>query len=155
MKTYMPDLLVEILPDGNIRLEQSAGCGETCLVDLHPDQLRFLCERAGLLKPQPIDLAEHLTAGHIRRLRKLNERIGELLDTKDFFDEVFDRCPNAGEWWMHLRAIEEQAEELVADIDHSDNGGDDHNQVAGESTAPNLGAKAPESLPLNLEATAK
>lgn len=147
MKEYMPDLSVEIQPDGTICLEQSSGVGETVRVDLHPVQLRFLCERAGLLKPQPIDLAECLTAGHVRRLRKLSERINELLDTKDFFDEVFDRCPNAGEWWMHLRAIEEQAEELVADIDHSDSGGGDNDNWPVGEVAPTARANSPKPSP--------
>lgn len=115
----MPDLVFEFLEDGTLRLEQDSGCGETVLVDLHPAQLRVLCERAGLVKPIPVDLADRLTEAHLRRLRGLVGRIEELHNAEAFFNDLFDRCANAVEWWSHIRAIFEMSQDLVADLgDH-------------------------------------
>lgn len=112
----MLDLEWEFLDGGMLRLEQSVGCGETVLVDLHQAQLRLLCERAGLLKPAPIDLAEHLTAAHIRRLRGLADRIYELYDNEEFFNDIFDECSEGPEWWQYIRTIFEMSQDLLADL---------------------------------------
>jgi hypothetical protein len=51
----IPDLSFEFIEhEGTtvIRLEQSAGCGETVFIDMHSSQLRFIAERAGLLNSE-------------------------------------------------------------------------------------------------------
>ncbi|MBI4999072.1 MAG: hypothetical protein HZC22_19655, partial [Rhodocyclales bacterium] len=93
----MYDLSFEFLDDGTLRLEQSSGCGETVLVDLHPAQLRLLCERANLTKPTAL-LLDRLEAGHVRRLRTHLERIQRLVDDDTFFNDLFDRMPDGVEW---------------------------------------------------------
>lgn len=138
MSERMFNLQFEFLDDGSVDLEQ--GHLEPAVINLHPAQLRLLCERAGLLKPQPVNLAEHLTAGHIRRLRALHQRIQELFDNEAFFNELFDRCSNAAEYWQHIRAIYEQAEELIADV-----GGDIDQVAASEAAHPGQA-----SLPLEV-----
>ena len=66
-KESMPALEIEILDDGTIRLEQSEGYGETDPIHLHPIQLRFVAEKAGLLDPQQ----PKMPPGLEKRLRRI------------------------------------------------------------------------------------
>ena len=53
--------------DGMLRLEQPCGCDEPAVIDLHPAQLRVLCELAGLLPP-PRLVDATLIAGQLARV---------------------------------------------------------------------------------------
>lgn len=77
----MLDLGIEFLEVGIIRLEQSSGCGETVLIDLHPCQLRLLAERAGLLEPVPAATWPRGFQRRIERLRNHAENLWQLLDS--------------------------------------------------------------------------
>lgn len=61
--------------DGMLRLEQPCGCDEPSVIDLHPAQLRLLCESAGLLRP-----ARLVDTGLI---------VGQLARILDDADELF------------------------------------------------------------------
>lgn len=112
----MPGLDFEFADNGVLTLEQESDGGPANVVTVHPVQLRFLCERAGLLKPQPINLAEQLTAGHVRRLLALRERTWALHGDERLFDQLFDLCPDGVEFWHDIVVIVEQVEELAAEF---------------------------------------
>lgn len=117
--------MIELYEQHHLRIERDGDdfilrqidhSGNDDAVALHLSQIRTLAEQAGVLKPQPLDLAEHLTAGHTRRLCALCARIAELYESEAFFNAFWDRCGDAAEWWLHIRSIAEQAEELRADL---------------------------------------
>lgn len=73
----MYDLGIEFLDDGQINLEQDAGCGEVHRVTLHQVQLRLLAERAGLLEPAT------LPRGFQRRIERLRDQMHDLWQLLD------------------------------------------------------------------------
>ncbi len=113
----MYDLGIELRDDGSIDLEQDAGCGEVSRVDLHPCQIRLLAELAGLLTPDP---TARLSARHVGRLRALYERLEEI--RRFYLDEIIDHCGSGIEFSLHLRAIEDLTEEMLADVEAVDGG---------------------------------
>lgn len=115
---YMQDLSIG-MNDGLWRLQQSDGAGENSVVDLHPIQIRLLAEHAGLLAA-PSKPLNSLSASHVRRISTLLERIEELYFNDSLTSEIMKRCGNGFEVMNHLRAIHEQAEELVDDIEDSE-----------------------------------
>lgn len=114
MNERMHDLAFQI-DDGTIRLEQRDYGGESCVIDLHPCQLRYIAERAGLLEPalEAAAMPTHLQ----RRVRALHSRIAEFYDCEFFFNEIYDQCSSGPEMWLHIRAIFEMAEDLVTEQD--------------------------------------
>lgn len=48
MKTTIPDLEIEFISPDLVRLEQSLGCGEMAVIDLHRIHLRLLAESMGM-----------------------------------------------------------------------------------------------------------
>lgn len=56
MSERMYDLEFEQLDDGTIRLEQKDYSGDSCIVDLHPCQLRYIAESAGLLPARAVQV---------------------------------------------------------------------------------------------------
>lgn len=71
------DLSFEQLDDGTIRLEQKDYCGESCVIDLHPCQLRHIAEQAGLLSPAPVVAWPR---GFLRRVERFHIHLAELAD---------------------------------------------------------------------------
>lgn len=72
VNTEIPQLKIEVLANGCIRLENT-DCGESYAVDVHPTQLRYLAEKMGLTVPAA-------DAGQARRVDKLNRRLKLLHD---------------------------------------------------------------------------
>lgn len=70
----MYDLGIEFSANGDVMLEQDAGCGERAYVQLHPCQLRLIAERAGLIDPD----AQALPRGLLRRLERLRAMADDL-----------------------------------------------------------------------------
>lgn len=88
MNNRIPDLTIEHGDDGSFLLEQDGGSGNVDRIELHPTQVRYLAELAGLLpKSGNRCHPERLESGNgyhppaptlARRLRVLLERIREL-----------------------------------------------------------------------------
>lgn len=117
MTEHMYDVGFEFLENGTARLEQTAGSLEgATYIDLHPVQVRLLAERMGLLEPS-LQVPEPLvTEAHKRRLTALCDRIAEFYHCEHYFNEIFERCASSAEMWLHIRAIYEMADDLIADI---------------------------------------
>jgi hypothetical protein len=71
------DLNFKQLCDGTIRLEQKDYCGEPCIIDLHPCQLRHIAERTGLLSPAPVVAWPR---EFLRRVERFHIDLAELVD---------------------------------------------------------------------------
>lgn len=115
---HMHDLSIE-MNDGLWRLQQSNSLDNPVVIDLHPVQIRLLAEHAGLLAALPKPL-NNLSASHERRLNALHERIEELYFDDGLNSEIIKYCGSGLEIVNHLRAIHEQAEELVTDTEDSE-----------------------------------
>ncbi len=112
----IPDLEFAILGDGIFRLEQSAGAGETAIVDLHPAQMRLLAERAGLLPPAP---RPTWPRGFTRRLYRLERRFCDLAN------EVLDDKHVDNDTALRISGIHDELEDLMVDFEFLV---DDHDQ---------------------------
>ena len=110
----MYDLAIKPLQNGGFELEQGIGSGETVLIDLHLLQIRWLAERAGLLPQPDPTLLDRLSARHVGRLRALCERLDEIRHF--YLDKIIDRCGSGIEFLLHLRALEDLADEMIADV---------------------------------------
>ncbi|RZL45916.1 MAG: hypothetical protein EOP74_00165 [Variovorax sp.] len=79
MNTEVPQLKIEVLANGCIRLENT-DCGESYAVDIHPMHLRYMAEQAGLVRQMSAPEADSLrTAAKCkRRLLVLQKRIDHL-----------------------------------------------------------------------------
>jgi hypothetical protein len=135
---HMADLTIKPLVDGGFELWQQSGIDEAGVIQLHPAQIRLLAERAGLLPAPDPKLLDRMSAAHIRRLRVLKDRIDELDDS--YRDEILDRCAYGLEICLHLRAISDLADELVAGLGIADSA-----QSEGEKKGNDAGV--PETLP--------
>ena len=108
--TKMYDLEIEIKTADDIWLTQSADCGETATVSLHPLQIRHLAELAGLLEPSKL-------SNHPSALKKRLERIhGRLIDIHDDLAAVPVFPPGSGSsaddpgvnaLWASITALED------------------------------------------------
>lgn len=112
---HMHDLHIRALPGGAFELEQQAGSlEEPAAIHLHPAQVRLLAERAGLLpRPDP-KLIDRLSSRHVWCLRALVDRLDEI--RRFYLDEIFDHCASSVEISLHLRALEDLADELLLDV---------------------------------------
>lgn len=115
MTPDMYDLSIKPLADGAFELSQLAGSlDEPSMIHLHPLQVRFIAERAGVLSPPDPKLIDRLSANHIRRVRILRERVDEL--GRGYYSEIMDRCGSGFEIVLHLRALDELTEEMFIDL---------------------------------------
>lgn len=112
---HMIDLTILSLENGGLELWQQDGQDEPDVIDLHPAQIRLLAERAGLLAAPDPKLLDRLSAAHIGRLHALRDRIEEVY-TVGYRDEILERCSHGAEISVHLRAISDLADELIADL---------------------------------------
>lgn len=69
VNTDIPQLKIELLASGCIRLENN-DCGVSYAVDIHPTQLRYLAEKAGLIR----DMCA-IDADLMRRIATLKRRM--------------------------------------------------------------------------------
>ncbi len=108
----MLDLNITPLQNGGFELSQLAGgLEEPDLILLHPCQIRYLCEQAGLLTPDP---TPRLSARHVGRLHALRDRLHDLHDL--YYNEIVDRCGSGIEISLHLEAIADLVYEMIEDI---------------------------------------
>jgi len=115
MKTQFYDLSIDTLDDGTIRLEQRDYCGESVIVDLHPQQILHIAN--GL----SVDTHQAQPNGSAERIATLERR---LLWMRDRFDEchaalpsdMFERCAEAPEFYAWLQASLDVSAEFCADI---------------------------------------
>jgi hypothetical protein len=80
MMTQIYDLAYEVDEQGDVQLEQDAGCGEVSRVTLHPIHVRLLAEEAGLMAPSSSVEADRTIARLCRQMRVLHGRISQLDD---------------------------------------------------------------------------
>jgi len=111
---HMFDLTIHPLVDGGFQLEQGGWPNEPDLINLHPVQVRLLAERAGLLAAPDPKLVIRLSARHVGRLRALVERLDDL--RRLYVDEIIDHCGSGIEIALHLRALEDLAQEMIEDV---------------------------------------
>lgn len=115
MKTQFYDLSIDTLDDGTIRLEQRDYCGETVIVDLHPQQIQHIANGLSVVthQAQPNGTAE--------RIATLERRMCWM---RDRFDEchvflppdMYERCAEAPEFHAWLMASIDVATEFCADF---------------------------------------
>jgi len=106
----MHDLTIRPLAGGGFELEQRAGgLDEPAVVHLHPAQVRLLAKRAGM------------SARHVGRLQALRERLDEI--HRFYIDEIIDRCGSGIEFALHLRAVRDLVDEMLADVETEDGDG--------------------------------
>lgn len=113
MKEQFYDLSIETLDDGTIRLEQRDN-GESWIIDAHPMQLRHI---VASLSGNPVPDAALM----VERMATLERR---LLWVRDRFDEchaalpsdMFERCPEAPEFYAWLQASLDVSAEFCADL---------------------------------------
>jgi hypothetical protein len=80
MMTQIYDLAYEVDEQGDVQLEQDAGCGEVARVTLHPIHVRLLAEEAGIMTPSSNLESDRTIARLCRQLRVLHGRISQLDD---------------------------------------------------------------------------
>lgn len=107
-----PDAIIDFIGNGCVRIEQSTGCGETTLVDLHPVQVQFIAERMGLLKGGP-DLQSQVIAlaRQIRWLAQSIEGIREQVPA-----DMIERCGDAFAFFAWLQMLESATALLLEDV---------------------------------------
>lgn len=111
----MLDLAIEDLPDGAFELRQQDGSlDEPCRILLHRVQVALLAERAGLLPAPAPGLLDRLHARHVGRLHALYDRLAEI--RRFHLDGIIDRYADGIEFALHLRALEDLADEMLEDI---------------------------------------
>lgn len=102
------DLTIERLSDGNIRLSQQDGVDDPSLIDLHPEQIKFIARQLCGIKPESADAIRELE----RRLSVLAEKVEDLACAEWLRGEVIDHCPCAGEILARLDALADLALEM-------------------------------------------
>lgn len=142
----MHDLSIEALPDGGIRLEQSAGSlGEPAVIDLHPMQVRLIAERAGLLAPNPVPTWPR---GFIRRMERLRDAASELYSLLASVPSF----PPGGSPTDDVIAAErllDAFDDLLADFGIASDGGDEIPQVADQQSDSAPESDKPINEPIN------
>lgn len=76
--------------DGMVRLEQPCGCDEPAVIDLHPAQLRVLCEQTGILEAAPLPVLEKRLVARFRGLLAALEFLAEDVWLNEIVEEVSD-----------------------------------------------------------------
>lgn len=115
MKEQFYDLSIEPLDDGTVRLEQRDYCGESVIIDMHPQQAIHIAN--GL----SVDTHQTQTNGTAERIATLERRLCWL---RDRFEEchaalpsdMHERCPEASEFDAWLLASIDVSSEFCADI---------------------------------------
>lgn len=80
----------DIGADGMVRLEQPCGCDEPAVIDLHPAQLRVLCEQTGILEAAPLPVLEKRLVARFRGLLAALEFLAEDVWLNEIVEEVSD-----------------------------------------------------------------
>jgi len=110
----MSDLTISPLANGGMELSQQTGLDDPDVIELHPCQLRWIAECAGLLPAPDPALLDRLHARHTARIHALRDRIGTIREL--YLDEILDRCGAGVEISLELLAISDLAGDLVDDL---------------------------------------
>jgi hypothetical protein len=115
---HFPDVSLEFMEGGLVRIEQSAGSGETAIVDLHAVHVQFIAERMGLLKGGP-QLSHGTDAGRTQQVATLTRRLHWLADRiseigGNLPHDMYERCADAHAFNQWLDMLEKATAELVA-----------------------------------------
>ena len=95
------DLTIERLSDGNIRLIQQDGVDDPSLIDLHPEQIKFIARQLCGMRPDAADAIRELE----RRLSVLTEKLQDLVCAEWLRGEILDRCGYGGEILSRLDGL--------------------------------------------------
>lgn len=132
MKEQFYGLSFEVLEDGTIRLEQHDYCGETVIVDVHPQQLFHI---ARSVHPNaPIKTDERIATLE-RRLCWLRDRFEECHSALP--SDMYERCPEAFEFGAWLTASIDVSREFCADLVDASHGYQEK-PLSSHSEAPSL-----------------
>ena len=115
MNTQFYDLNIETLDDGTIRLEQRDYCGETVIVDLHPQQVQHIANGLSVVthQAQPNGTAERIATLE-RRMCWMRDRFEECYAALP--SDMYERCPEAFEFDAWLTASIDVSGEFCADF---------------------------------------
>lgn len=118
MTAQFYDLNITKLDDGTIRLEQRDYCGESVILDLHPAQVAYIAGGVPVTAPERIQAQPQWAMERIATLER------RMLWMRDRFDEchvalphdMYERCPEASEFYAWLMASVDVAGEFCADF---------------------------------------
>lgn len=115
MKEQFYDLSIDTLGDGTIRLEQRDYCGESVILDLHPQQALHIANGLSVdtHQAQP-RLATERIATLERRLLWMRDRFEECHAALP--SDIYERCPEAFEFGAWLTASVDVATGFCADF---------------------------------------
>lgn len=112
MTEQFHDLAFEQLEDGTIRLEQKDYCGESVIIDLHPEQVRFIARSMAGMKPDTTAIVADLE----RKLEVLADKIGAFVCEGSIRGEIIERCGSGFELMVRLDALYDLALEFTGGI---------------------------------------
>jgi len=101
MNQQFHDMKFEQLENGTVRLEQHDYCGESVIVDLHPEQLKFITRQVCGLSTATAVQVKDLE----RRLSVLTSGIEAFVCDSGIRGEILDHCPAGLEFIARLDAI--------------------------------------------------
>lgn len=115
MREQFYDLSIDTLDDGTIRLEQRDYCGESMIVDLHPQQVLRIANglSVGTHQAQPNGTAERIATLE-RRLCWMRDRFDECYAALP--SDFYERCGDSLEFGAWLDASVTVATEFCADF---------------------------------------
>lgn len=139
MVEHMYDLCVTDLDGGMLRLEQSAGIGETATIDLHLCQVRLIAERAGLIRAAA---APVWIVHRVKRIHARADHLGRMLASAPSFPPGLDLGDDV------LTAIDllDDIEDLLADLDETSSGDETQPKPSGNPVGSCHDAKQPDLL---------
>ena len=108
MNTQWHDLNIEHLDDGGIRLIQQEGVEDPSLIDLHPEQIKFIARQLCGMKLVTVEGIGELE----RRMSVLAERLHDFAALEWLRGEILDTCPTGGEILARLDALADLALEM-------------------------------------------
>lgn len=115
----IPELKIELLKDGLIRLEQSSLYEDPYCVDIHKVHVRHLAEKLGLVETNDLTAAKTV-AMLMRRILLLRDRI-ERLDGLLSSVQCYPPRPNSDSTEkIYSGALLDLANEFCADLDSAD-----------------------------------
>jgi len=83
----IPNLSIELLANGNLRLEDE-GFGESAVVDIHPCQLRLMAEKLGLVREVSASDVDLLATER----RRADDAIADLARLVPWLEMIETRC---------------------------------------------------------------
>lgn len=107
----MYDLQWEVLESGTIRLRQEE-FDEYNVIDLHPEQIRFIARRLCGMKQETAELVKNLE----RKLAVLDEKIADLVLNDGIRQEIVSRCGDGFEIILQMDGLLELSTEYTGGI---------------------------------------